>query len=68
MEYCGGGSLADYVTKKGAMPTRQVLEVAQQITAADARYEALDATRELNGEQPCSGTPSWPPPWLSWHA
>src|SRR5262249_7035255 len=34
MEYCGGGSLADYVTKHGALDLRQVLEVAQQIARA----------------------------------
>src|SRR6266496_4339900 len=31
MEYCGGGSLADFVTNRGALGVRQVLEVAQQI-------------------------------------
>src|SRR5437879_7724936 len=34
MEYCGGGSLADYVTNRGALGVRQVLEVAQQIVGA----------------------------------
>jgi serine/threonine protein kinase len=34
MEYCGGGSLADYVAKHGALELRQVLEVAQQIAGA----------------------------------
>ena len=34
MEYCGGGSLADYVAKKGAVPLRQTIEIAQQISGA----------------------------------
>src|SRR6266699_1283140 len=34
MEYCGGGSLADYVTNRGALGVRQVLAVAQQIVGA----------------------------------
>src|ERR1700736_181161 len=34
MEYCGGGSLADYVAKHGALGLRQLLEVAQQIGGA----------------------------------
>src|SRR5439155_1656133 len=28
MEYCGGGSLADYVAQKGAVPLRQTIEIA----------------------------------------
>src|SRR5947208_8351369 len=32
MEYCGGGSLADYVANKGPLPLRQTIEVAQQIS------------------------------------
>jgi serine/threonine protein kinase len=34
MEYCGGGSLADYVAKKGPLPLRQTIEIAQQISGA----------------------------------
>lgn len=34
MEYCGGGSLADYVAKHGPLGVRQVLEVGQQIAGA----------------------------------
>jgi serine/threonine protein kinase len=34
MEYCGGGSLADYVAKHGPLGLRQLLEVAQQIAGA----------------------------------
>jgi len=34
MEYCGGGSLADYAAKSGALTLRQTVEVAQQITGA----------------------------------
>src|SRR5438067_343229 len=34
MEYCGGGSLADYVANKGPLPLRQTIEVAQQISGA----------------------------------
>src|SRR6266496_6599396 len=34
MEYCGGGSLADYVATKGAVPLRQAIEIAQQISGA----------------------------------
>src|SRR4029077_8643368 len=34
MEYCAGGSLADYVAKHGPVGVRQVIEVAQQITGA----------------------------------
>jgi hypothetical protein len=34
MEYCGGGSLADYVAKNGALETGQVVEVGQQIAGA----------------------------------
>ncbi len=34
MEYCGGGSLADFVAKKGAVPLRQTIEIAQQISGA----------------------------------
>jgi hypothetical protein len=34
MEYCGGGSLADYVAKNGALPLRQTIEIAQQISGA----------------------------------
>jgi hypothetical protein len=34
MEYCGGGSLADYVAQKGAVPLRQTIEIAQQISGA----------------------------------
>jgi serine/threonine protein kinase len=34
MEYCGGGSLADYVSDRGAVGVRQVLEVAQQMLGA----------------------------------
>ena len=34
MEYCAGGSLADCVTKNGALGIRQVVEVAQQIAGA----------------------------------
>src|SRR5438445_2738453 len=34
MEYCGGGSLADYVANKGPLPLRQTIEIAQQISGA----------------------------------
>jgi hypothetical protein len=34
MEYCGGGSLADYVAKKGPLSLRQTIEIAQQISGA----------------------------------
>src|SRR6266568_2292885 len=34
MEYCGGGSLADFVAQKGALPLRQTIEIAQQISGA----------------------------------
>src|SRR5437867_1786505 len=34
MEYCGGGSLADFVAQKGAVPLRQTIEIAQQISGA----------------------------------
>jgi serine/threonine protein kinase len=34
MEYCGGGSLADFVAHKGAVPLRQTIEIAQQISGA----------------------------------
>src|SRR5437762_12136532 len=34
MEYCGGGSLADYAAKSGPLTLRQTVEVAQQITGA----------------------------------
>jgi hypothetical protein len=34
MEYCGGGSLADFVAKKGPVPLRQTIEIAQQISGA----------------------------------
>jgi serine/threonine protein kinase len=34
MEYCGGGSLADFVANKGAVPLRQTIEIAQQISGA----------------------------------
>jgi len=34
MEFCGGGSLADRVTKTGPLPLRQVFEIAQQIGGA----------------------------------
>src|SRR5881628_1057411 len=34
MEYCGGGSLADYVAKSGPLPLRQTIEIAQQISGA----------------------------------
>jgi len=34
MEYCGGGSLADYVTKNGPLPLRRTIEIAQQISGA----------------------------------
>jgi len=34
MEYCGGGSLADFAAQKGAVPLRQTIEIAQQISGA----------------------------------
>ncbi len=34
MEYCGGGSLADYVAKNGPLPLRRTIEIAQQISGA----------------------------------
>jgi hypothetical protein len=34
MEYCGGGSLADYVAKQGPLSLRQTIEIAQQISGA----------------------------------
>ena len=34
MEHCGGGSLADYVAQRGAVPLRQTIEIAQQISGA----------------------------------
>src|SRR5437899_12387738 len=34
MEYCGGGSLADYVANKGPLPLRHVVEITQQIVGA----------------------------------
>src|SRR6266705_3554646 len=34
MEYCGGGSMADYVANKGPLPLRQTIEIAQQISGA----------------------------------
>jgi serine/threonine protein kinase len=34
MEYCGGGSLADYVAKNGPVSLRRTIEIAQQIAGA----------------------------------
>ena len=34
MEFCGGGSLADYVAKNGPLELQQVVEVGQQIAGA----------------------------------
>lgn len=34
MEFCGGGSLADYVAKNGPLGLQQVVEVGQQIAGA----------------------------------
>jgi serine/threonine protein kinase len=33
-EYCGGGSLADYVAQKGAVPLGQTIEIGQQMSGA----------------------------------
>src|SRR5437867_8645233 len=34
MEYCGGGSLADHVAKKGPLSLQQTIQIAQQISGA----------------------------------
>src|SRR6266446_8549662 len=34
MEFCGGGSLADHVAKKGPLSLRRTIEIAQQISGA----------------------------------
>src|SRR5213080_842239 len=62
MEYCGGGSLADYVANKGPLPLRQTIEIAQQISGAlKCAHTAGFIHRELKRSNIMLTTPDGPP-------
>src|SRR6266404_3656984 len=62
MEYCGGGSLADYVANKGPLPLRQTIEIAQQISGAlKCAHTAGFIHRDLKPSNIMLTTPDGPP-------
>src|SRR5438034_11525952 len=62
MEYCGGGSLADYVAKNGALPLRRMIEIAQQISGAlKCAHTAGFIHRDLKPSNIMLTTPDGPP-------
>jgi serine/threonine protein kinase len=62
MEYCGGGSLADHVAKKGPLPLRQTIEIAQQISGAlKCAHTAGFIHRDLKPSNIMLTTPDGPP-------
>src|SRR6266566_2250058 len=62
MEYCGGGSLADYVAKSGPVPLRQTIEIAQQISGAlKCAHTAGFIHRDLKPSNIMLTTPDGPP-------
>jgi len=62
MEYCGGGSLADYVANKGPLPLRQTIEIAQQISGAlKCAHTAGFIHRDLKPSNIMLTTPEGPP-------
>jgi serine/threonine protein kinase len=62
MEYCGGGSLADYVAKNGALPLRRTIEIAQQISGAlKCAHTAGFIHRDLKPSNIMLTTPDGPP-------
>src|SRR5437762_2880279 len=62
MEYCGGGSLADYVANKGPLPLRQTIEIAQQISGAlKCAHTAGFFHRDLKPSKIMLTTPEGPP-------
>src|SRR6266478_5917599 len=62
MEYCGGGSLADYVSNKGPLPLRQTIEIAQQISGAlKCAHTAGFIHRDLKPSNIMLTTPDGPP-------
>ena len=62
MEYCGGGSLADYVANKGPLSLRQTIEVAQQISGAlKCAHTAGFIHRDLKPSNIMLTTPDGPP-------
>src|SRR6266480_3093257 len=62
MEYCGGGSLADYVANKRPLPLRQTIEIAQQIFGAlKCAHSAGFIHRDLKPSNIMLTTPEGPP-------
>src|SRR5437764_3567325 len=62
MEYCGGGSLADHVAKKGPLSLRQTMEIAQQISGAlKCAHTAGFIHRDLKPSNIMLTTPDGPP-------
>src|SRR5437867_2560890 len=62
MEYCGGGSLADFVAKSGPLPLRRMIEIAQQISGAlKCAHTAGFIHRDLKPSNIMLTTPDGPP-------